>query len=245
MTQEFTVEAPLMRPLWELPPTEKIHTWQTLGDEFLQFAEERDRHYITGIGHSIGGTIILYAAIQNPKLFSNIILLDPVLLPRSYYYMWKIVKKLGLGPRLNPLAKPAMNRRKLFNSKTEMFERYRQKKVFSKFSDDSLNIYIEHSTTPVSNGQVRLKYPPEMEVDIYLSGMSLEPIIWNGLNKIEIPITILYESGSISFPASSQIKFKKIHDSGNMIEIPNYSHLFPMEAPEKVYSIIKENNYKQ
>lgn len=233
----------MMRPLWNPPPRESVKSWRVLGEDFIQFSEERSKKSIIGVGHSIGGTLLLYAAINNPDLFSKIILLDPVLLPISYHFGWRIAKKLGLALKFNPLIGPTLKRRRIFNSKEEMFERYRQKKVFSKFPDDALNTYIKHATISTGEGQLKLIYSPELEAEIYLSGLMIDPEIWKGITKIKSPITILYETASISFPASSRKKFWKLQKSCKMIEFPNYSHLFPMEAQGKVYSIIRENIY--
>ena len=75
LTQKFCVETPLMRPLWNSPPLESVKSWRLFGEDFIQFTEERGKKTIIGVGHSIGGTLLLFAAINNPDLFSKIILL--------------------------------------------------------------------------------------------------------------------------------------------------------------------------
>ena len=150
LTNNFIVEAPLMRPLWKVPPSEPIKTWKILGDDFIKFTEQRNINPIIGVGHSIGGTLILYSAIQRPNLFSKIFLLDPVLQPLSYHYGWRIAKKIGLASKVNPMIGSKL-RRKNFGSKDEIFKRYRKKNVFSKLSDEALNIYIENSTREMAH----------------------------------------------------------------------------------------------
>ncbi len=239
LTNNFIVEAPLMRPLWKDPPEEPIKTWEILGDDFIKFTEQRNINPIIGVGHSIGGTLILYSAIQRPNLFSKIFLLDPVLQPLSYHYGWRIAKKIGLAAKVNPMVGSKL-RRKNFGSKDEIFKRYRKKNVFSKLSDEALNIYIENSTREMGNGKIELIYSPKLEEEIYLSGLMIDPKIWKGIKNINIPITILHTLKSIEFPQSSRKKFGKLNNRCKMIELNDCSHLFPMEIPDKVYSMIYE-----
>ena len=55
---------------------------------------------VIGVGHSIGATVTLRAAIRQPERFRALILLDPAFFRPHFILLWNIIKKLGLGQRL-------------------------------------------------------------------------------------------------------------------------------------------------
>ena len=185
LTLDFQVNAPLLRSFWPNIPKDSIHSWEVLAEDFLSFIELQEKNINNiGIGHSIGGTLLFYSAIIKPELFSKIILLDPVLFSNIKCTIWKIIKILGLGMYFHPLAKKALYRKQIFKSKKIIFNRYRKKNIFSKFSDESLRMYIE-SIIKEDGDNYRLNFSSKIESDIYLSGLTLEKKIFSNLDKIK------------------------------------------------------------
>ena len=91
---------------------------------------DNNKKYI-GIGHSIGGNIILRSSIYRPDLFSKIILLDPTIFVPRFILFWKIISLFKMDDYLHPVSKKALLRKTKFSSYNEIFNSYRGKK----FSD--------------------------------------------------------------------------------------------------------------
>ena len=238
IADNFQVNTPLLRSFWLDIPKTPIKNWELLADDFIEYMFDQEQVNNIGIGHSIGGTLLLYTAIRKPELFSKIILLDPVLFSPFKCYAWNLINKIGLGLYFHPLAKKALNRKKTFKSKEDIFDRYRRKKIFENFSNKSLNIYID-SIIKQHTDSVQLNFSTKIESDIYLSGLTLEKFIMDNLHNLKSKVHIMYAdkdttiSKSImnSISKNSLIEFKKMD---------GLSHLFPMEDSDRVYSNIKK-----
>ena len=60
----------------------ELKNWESFSYDFIKTLNPNKK--IIGMGHSIGGNIILRTAIKEPRFFSKIILLDPTLfIPRN------------------------------------------------------------------------------------------------------------------------------------------------------------------
>ena len=77
----------------------------------MQHANEQKITNSIGIGHSIGGNIVLKAAIENDKIFKSIILLDPTIFAPSIIYLWKLFSLFPKALDNFPLAKSARKRK--------------------------------------------------------------------------------------------------------------------------------------
>ena len=63
----------------------KLKNWIPFHDNFIETIKNKK---IIGMGHSIGGNIVLRSALTNPNLFQSIILLDPTLfIPRIIFFI--------------------------------------------------------------------------------------------------------------------------------------------------------------
>ena len=222
-----------MRPLWNQVPNSSITDWSILGNDVINLLEQEKLRNIFLVGHSIGGTLALMSLIKRPYLFSKVILLDPVLFPSSMFLVWKIVKYFSLELKIHPLAMIALKRRKIFKSYDELFYTYRKKQIFSKLTDEYLKIYIR-SISMLNNKNIELIYSRKLESDIYLSGLRKNPIAWDRIKNIDIPMKVIYPNCTNTFPLLSRIKLKNRYKNFEFLKINNNTHLFPMEDPHNV-----------
>ncbi len=238
ISNDFQLSAPLLRSFWDHIPDTKIENWELLVEDFLKYISLQNKYENNiGIGHSIGGTILLYSIIRKPNLFSKVIILDPVLFSPYKCNMWSIIKKMGLGLYFHPLAKNALYRKQKFKSKNSIFNRYREKKIFSKLTDKSLKIYI-NSIFKKENDYYNLNFSSKIESDIYLSGLTLEHYIFKNIHKIQSKVYVMYAD----LNSTIDKKFKNILSQNKFIKLEKMvglSHLFPMENSKKVYLNIK------
>ncbi len=223
-----------LRPLWGDAKIKDVKNWHIFSDDLLRFLPTATTDSVIGVGHSIGATVTLRAALQDPKKFRALVLLDPVLFVPSFIFMWKIIYGLGLGKRLHPRVASALKRRKTFDNLETLFQGYRNREIFKYMSDESLTNYIQGITKQKPDGTHELVFSPEWESHIYLTGLR-DFDIWNRLHTLEIPTFILRGSESDTLLENAEKLIRKKNPKIQFEVLEKATHIFPLEYPEKVF----------
>ncbi|KAG6877793.1 hypothetical protein C0993_003887 [Termitomyces sp. T159_Od127] len=120
---------------------------------------------LIAVGHSYGGCTSTLAALIQPKLFSSLILIDPI-----------IIKPTGSSnhksKHVNNLVRGALTRRQTWSSRNEAFHALRQSPFFGAWDPAALKVYIECGTydtaDPVTGEPIiRLKMPGIQEAIVF------------------------------------------------------------------------------
>jgi pimeloyl-ACP methyl ester carboxylesterase len=229
LLDHFQVVAAYHRPLWPGSQPEEISDWHTIADDLMRFFDQEKLSGVVGIGHSLGAVATMHAAVKRPELFRALVLIEPVFLMPS------ILQLFAGGPVENPLANIASSRRHTWPSRQAVFEHFRPKRVFARWSDDTLWDYATHGTRKVAAGEVVLAYSPEWEARIY----SLVPAdVWEVLPKVRQP-TLGIRGGETEtlVPAAWQL-WQIIQPQAQFLEIAGAGHMLPMEQPRRVANAI-------
>ncbi len=104
---------------------------------------EKNNEPSTLIGHSLGGTTSLLVALKRPELVSKIILIDPVLLPLTYWLGTKAIQSIGLIEKIHLMVKAALLRTKTSTSNEEAFKYCSGKKLLRNIIPEAINNYID------------------------------------------------------------------------------------------------------
>jgi len=235
---EHHVFGMLLRPLWEDAKPEDISTWHPLSDDLLRFLAPPQPAPVIGVGHSIGGTVTLRAALRDPGKFRALVLIDPVLFVPRFMAMWHIIRTLGLGDRLHPLIAGATKRRRIFDDLETVFKGYRNRNVFRYMSDESLRAYIEGITRPKSDGGYELVYSPEWEVQIYRTNMH-DFDIWRDLPKLEVPTLIIRGAETDTFLEDAARLVKQKQPKVRIEALSQSTHILPLERPKEVFEMMQ------
>ena len=173
-----------------------------------------------------------------PNFFSKIILLDPVIFTPFQCKMWRVINFLGLGMHFHPLAKKALNRKTEFDSFSDIFNRYKKYNIFKKFSNQSLKNYI-NSIFKKKKGKYIINYDINIEVEYYLSALTLEPFIFKNISRTESKIFLLYPEFN---SAISNKSIKKISQFlyKDELELKGLTHFFPIEDGKLVFENIQK-----
>jgi pimeloyl-ACP methyl ester carboxylesterase len=190
---------------------------------------------VIGVGHSIGGIVTLRAALRDPKKFSAIILLDPVLFVPSFLMMWSFVRAIGLGERVHPMIPGAMKRRRSFDNLEMIFRGYRAREVFKYMTDESLFAYIEGMTKRKPDGSYELKFSPEWESHIYLTGLR-DFDLWRELPKLEVPTLIIRGAETDTFLEKAARLVKQKQPKVKIETLEKSTHILPLERPQEVFN---------
>lgn len=225
----------LPRPLWPdgEGPRRGI-TWYTLAEDLIQAFDALGWRGVIGIGHSMGGVITMVAAVRRPDLFSAIVLMDPVLMDPKVLQLFRVIRWLGLGPRLHPLARRARRRRRVWPSREAAAAHLRSRPLFAAWHPDAFAGYLEEGLRPASDGQVVLAYPPEWEVHIFVS---VPHDAWRFVSQISVPTLVLRGAATDTFTAASEARFRRLKPDADFQVLPG-GHLFPMERPAEAAQAI-------
>ena len=231
----------LLRPLWEGSNPKEINDWHIFSDDLLRFLPDYDANGATpviGVGHSIGATVTLRAALRDPRKFRALVLIEPVLFPPRRLILWNIVRAIGLGYKLHPLIRTALKRRRTFDDLEQVFRRYRSRKVFRYMSDENLRLYIDGITKPSADGGFELEFSPEWEARIYYTGLR-DFDIWRALPRLEAPTLFLRGAETDTFWEEAAALVKQKQPRARVETFDKSTHLLPLERPKEVFEIMQ------
>lgn len=222
------------RPLWPGASHAVLTDWRPLASDLINFLEDHLSPPVIGMGHSVGANATLRAAIYRPDLFRSLVLIDPVLFAPWASVGWTLIYYAGLARHVHPLAQGARRRRRFFESKQAMFENYRTKRVFRRMDGRALQAYVDALAVPTPDGRVTLRYSPEWEERIYITGLRADLEIWRGLRDLKLPVLIIRGERTDTFLASTAARFQRKVPHARIVTLPDSSHLLPLERPEEV-----------
>jgi pimeloyl-ACP methyl ester carboxylesterase len=230
---DYHVVALLQRPLWADEKPEDVDSWSVFSDDLLQVLADEEDSPVIAMGHSLGATVALRAALRAPRRFVALILIEPVLFPTHVMLRWNLARAIGIGYRLQPMIKGALKRRRTFDSLGQVFESYRRRRVFRNFSDDSLRTCIDGMTVPASGGY-RLVYPPEWEARVYYTGIWNDWDLWKDIASLSVPTLIIRGAESSTFRPSAAAAVSARNSRIRIITVTGASHLAPLERPGEI-----------
>ncbi len=205
-----------------------IRHWKLFAQDLKVLIERRMAPPVIGIGHSLGAVTTYIAAATYPHLFSCIVLIDPVILPRPLLWMLRIMRLLGLIPWV-PLARKARRRKKIFKNKQEAFQRFASGRgIFRSWSEEFVGAYLECGLLEKSPESAILTCDPELEAQIF---ESIPLNIWSYAASVQCPVLALRGEHSDTFLPGAAARFQRILPDAKLWTVPGTGHFLPMEKP--------------
>lgn len=213
---------------------EPPYYWSHFGEDVAALARALDLRDACGVGHSMGGHSLVLAASLAPEAFGELLLLDPVILPRQAY------RSDAWPPHF------ASKRRNRWASADEMFERFHGRLQFENWDVDVLRDYCDYGLVPAQDGDgYVLACPPHIEASIYEASGLQDANLYDRFGSIEAPVTVMRSSRRMrenpaadmgASPTATDLAshFPRARD----IETP-CSHFIPMEAPAMVAEYVR------
>lgn len=213
------------RPLWgeRQPPPGRLD-WQLFADDLLAAADTLGRERPWLLGHSMGGTIGILAALRAPERFRGLLLLDPVILPTRYVLATRVLPRRQ-RERM-PLVRRTLQRPSTFGHRDAAFAFYRGKRAFRALDDEALWAYVEASCRPAAAGGVELAFPAAWEAAIYQSA----PLVWPRLARLQLPTLGLRGERSDTLSPAMVRRWRRLQPAAALSGCPG-GHLFPLEEP--------------
>ena len=206
--------------------------WKPLGNELIANIKEHNQTPVIGIGHSMGGAALMYAAHSQPELFDQIIFLDPPLFPIHKIRGMRLMRFFGLLDKFGPSGR-AKTRKTNFDSYNTAFQYFKPKSLFKNFHPNCFEDYVKHGLVPNEKGGVELVFKAEVEYQVFRTMAHIA-----GKVKFKMPSYFIYSTQyTVLQPKDIEALKRKLV---NTKFIPfEGGHLFPFEQPLKTAELIK------
>lgn len=213
-----------------------IEDWRVMVRDVTQALDALGVTNAIGVGHSMGGHVLLQTAVDRPGLCSRLVLFDPVIMPPEFY-----AAEQPLFSADNP--HPTSRRKRDFSSAEAMIERFRDRDPYCLFDVRVFEDYCRHGLLPAANGTgMELACPPEVEGSIYASSRSNRGIL-EAARHLDIPVLVVraQQSDLNDFKGSpTWPELARILPQGTDMHRPDRTHFHPFEDPADAARIITE-----
>lgn len=212
-------------PALELPAS-----WWTLGRDLVELigsldGADRLPESVVGVGHSMGGTVLVMAELLRPGTFTGLVLIEPILIPPPF------VHNPGLA-----LAQGAARRRSVFGSRDELIENYLAKPLFQRWHPEAFRAYVDHGFHVVPEG-LALRCLREVEVELFATGA--ECGAFDRLDEMATPVRLVITDQPGEFgPALAPLP-EALRDVTTTY-MAGQNHLVPVERPDLVAAEIAD-----
>ncbi|MDP2802243.1 MAG: alpha/beta hydrolase [Phreatobacter sp.] len=215
----------------------RMTNWNAYADDLV---EVLDRIVPAGArppilaGHSMGSVAALLAAARRPARVRGLVLLDPVMM---HPWLWLYARTPWGAARMRniDLAVGAAKRRAVFPSRDEAVATYRTRKTFASWQPGFLEGYVAGGFVDDPEG-VRLACAPAWEAANFAS-QTQNP--WGALKRVEVPVRIL-AGGVRSTVYGGEARLARVAPHVPVETLPDTSHFFPMERPDRVRDVLRE-----
>ena len=211
------------RPMWAKSDPTELTGWDVFADDLIRFLDSQGAKGVIGMGISLGGVTTMYAALKRPDLFSKLVLIEPVFLPWRIILGSQIVPKSIMEKR-SP-AGAARRRRDSHPSRQAAFDRWRQKRAFKRFPDETLWDYVNYGLKDRPDGSVELAFPKLWEAEIF----NRPPAVWPKIGRIQQPALGIRGSKSNVLFSKHWQRWQRKQPQATFIEMDGVGHLIPLE----------------
>ena len=215
------------------PDGADAYDWNQFAEDLAAVAAalvgESGRPLTLGIGHSFGGTAMIGAAARRPELFERLLLVDPVVPPPPDANI-----TAENTPHLRRLVEGARRRRAHWPSRTAARAYCRERKFFSTWRSEAIELYLLDGMHEAADGSLTLKCPGAVEAAVFGSSSTVD--LFAVAATVLTPTTVMWaERGD--FPRAVHEALAKTLPHGRFLTAAA-GHLVPMEEPALVVAAI-------
>lgn len=215
----------------------RLDSWRLYVRDFLSLMKVIPRGERAPVlaGHSMGGAVALTATAARPTIARGLLLLDPVMPPRSS--ILRSQKRKPISGRITnlPIAAGAKRRRADFATKGDAVNGYRGRGAFATWTGSFLEDYVEDGFVPGPRG-VRLACTPAWESTSFAS---LNHYAAGLLTHVRQPVTLIRAAEGSSVRLSDA-EFKRLKPDITVETVPGSTHFVPMEQPDLIRTHLRD-----
>ncbi len=230
LNSEYRVIAPYFCDHRHAEPEEGLE-WMLIADDLCAFCTELRIEKPVLVGHSMGATVMTLAEAMHGPFARKMVLVEPIFLPQDFY-------KIPITVERHPLASKSIKRKNFWKNRLEAREYLRSKKLFAKWTDEMLDLYIEYGMIEGEGGGLTLACHPHREAALFMGSTKYDP--WPLLPKVHCPVLVLEGEESENRPFIDLKKAASLFPAGSYRMIAGAGHLIPMEQPKEICTIIRD-----
>lgn len=212
-------------------PAGRYDDWQVFVDDLFAVLDVLGESSWRGVGHSMGGAVLLLAEAERPGTFVNLCCYEPVVFPAIVH------SPDGFGQRI-PMADLARKRRPSFPSRQAAIDNFASKPPFDRFDPAALDAYVTYGFVDEPDGTVTLACRREDEASVYEGAPSSGA--WDRLAQVRPPVLIM--GGQAGNDPVSKIveQVARQLPRGGARRFPGLGHFGPFEDPAGVGAVLAE-----
>ncbi|QOL26442.1 alpha/beta hydrolase [Thalassotalea sp. LPB0316] len=227
LAEQFAVSSLFNRATWPATRMPKSFDWQIYADDLIHFLEHHITKPVIGVGHSLGATATIYAAIKRPDLFSRLVLIEPAMASPWLARILRVAP-FKLKRRIQPI-KYTVAKPEHWQSKQTFYDDCRSRRVFKRIDDHNLQLLAQHSLIEDEENAYRLTFPKLWEARNYASA----PNLYKTLGQLQVPVSAIRGKPSLYFSQKSWQVWQRVSPHSIFLENLNYGHLIPLESPNE------------
>jgi len=232
LSQRYSITSLWHKGLWpNIGDPESSLSWDDYADDLISHIKSQHKQPIIGVGHSMGANITMIAAAKAPKLFSKLVLVEPVILSKFQTQLCKYAPKSWLQGQ-EP-AKSALSKTFKWADKKSAFKDFKQNAAYKRIGNEQLEIMLD-SMTDTNAGKTELTYPVDWEVANYLSGKHA----FKDYQKLKVPFAVIRGKPSIFAHDKSWHKMMRAKPNALYLNELEFGHLMPFESPQITRQLI-------
>lgn len=205
-------------------------SWYDLRDDVLALLEALGGPPVALSGHSMGATLALLAAAKSPERVSSLVLFDPVILSPLLSGLARLPGAGALALARMPLARTALRRRSVFESRSAAFQAYRGRGAFTNWPDTALADYVAGGLLERADGKVELACSPAWEASNYAAQGN---DTWGALARLDRPVRLFKAEHGSASALGDLDRFRHAHTNVT-VEIAPGGHFFAIERADIV-----------
>ncbi|MCP5432033.1 MAG: alpha/beta hydrolase [Alphaproteobacteria bacterium] len=218
----------------------RLRSWDTYARDLGALLDALKVERAVLAGHSMGGVTALLAGAERRERVAGLVLLDPVILPRPFYWAQLLPGAGHLKRSAHPMVTQAARRRAEFASREDAVAAYRGRGAFARWPDEVLADYVRGGTIPAGagdadGGKVRLACAPAWEAATFAAHAHYP---WAAIARLRVPATILAAGEGSTFPPIVASAVASLRPQWRIERLDDTRHLFPMEEPELARTLI-------
>lgn len=234
LAPQFNIE--YIESLGHNPKYPVTENWDYLVEEIIDTLKAHPTpEPVIGVGHSLGGVLLFFAASRYPELFRHVVLLDAPIFPKTRSLAIWFVRRLGLIEYFTPGKGQTRYRKRFWPDYDSAMQYLKSRKLFEYFQENCLNDYIHFGMGKTANG-LGLKFEPEIEHRIFNA-------FPHNMNQyaahMRVPTTLLYGAQTDFVKPKVRKHMKKILPQFRNYRVPG-THMFPFEHPQETAEAIKQ-----
>jgi pimeloyl-ACP methyl ester carboxylesterase len=162
-------------------PDSRYDNWALFVDDLFAVLDSLGLDGWHGLGHSLGGAVLLLAEQRQPGMFTSLGLYEPVVIPPA-------APGEGFGGSIS-MSDLARKRRQSFSSREEARRNFAAKPPMSQFAPAALDAYVTYGFLDDPSGGVSLACARDDEASVYEGAVGSHA--WDRLSEVRPPVTVI------------------------------------------------------